>query len=189
MAYLLDIPEVDIDVIYGQHPSSTEVGSGVGSSVQGGDVEMGTPELEDRVEISGGVDGTDDMQDIAETVGTMGWTYNRDQSTPVSRYSPLPEVPMVRSPEPENAPQTLKILYVPDPSRSRDSQQHAQADLGFTDRTILKSTFTTLRSVIPNYIFPRRGGGLQNRHPSEEKRTKVRISEWVCAYLHTFVAR
>jgi len=181
MAYLLEISVADLNRMYGPHASGSHPQSIGASMMEDADVVMGDNGVEERSELQD-EDGTEEMADITGTAPELGHTlghqYIRDQSTPGSTYSPLPEAPMVRSPEPEKA-QTLRILYVPDPSRSRDSQQQTRADLGFTDRTILKSTFIILKDVLPDYIFPRRGG-VHKLHPSEEERTRVRITEWVC---------
>lgn len=184
MAYLLDISVADLNHIYAQHPSQPNRHCGEGRRTEDLCAEMGDAGLDVRAEALHDGEQVDQMDEATEArivrVRTSGEPYRCEDSTPVSRYSTLPDAPMGCPSEPEKFPKACNILYVPDPSRARDALQQAQADLGFTDRTIFRSTFSIFKGIIPHYVFGKRSAvSVEDRRPVEEQRVKVRISEWV----------
>ena len=183
MAYLLDVTVAELNDVYGQRASGSQLYSAGGSGTLDGDVEIGDAEMDRRADGANDDEDSDNMGGVLE-VGLEGYNGLGDpnhhkQSTPLSKYSPLLEAPMVCSLEPECTPRTLQILYVPNPSRARQTGTNAQGDLGFTECTIIRLTFATLKATIPDYIFPKRSGvGMEDQPAMGERRAKVVISKW-----------
>ena len=74
------------------------------------DMEMDTSVVEERTKILD--DDTENIQDIIGMICTLGQTYYHNQSTPVSRYSPLPNASMVHLPESENITNPQNFICV-----------------------------------------------------------------------------
>ena len=133
MAYLLNITVAELNEVYGQRASRSQPYSGGGSGTLDADVEMGNAEMDRCADSTNNDENSDDMGGIMavrlEGYNRLGDPYNCEQFTPLLKYSPLPEAPMVHSLEPERAPRMLRILYVPDPSWARQMGMNAQGDL------------------------------------------------------------
>lgn len=82
---------------------------------------------------------------------------------------------------------TYRILYVPDPSRARSSLREAEADLGYTTRSMPKEDFEYLKSLVPEYIYIKRSQLWDDEVRGGVEMRKVRMSEWVS--LHRLVCR
>jgi hypothetical protein len=163
IAYLLTISEQKLDEVY-SIPRATAAG----------DEAAGPSNIVPGVAFS---DDTGDMHEASERA------YARERSivSSNSEVSQLPSHPIAHgSPDDQHTiPKTFHLLYIPDPSRDCELLSHAETDLAYTTRSMLKEGFTCLKSIVPRQVFAKR---VPPTEAHDERYVKVRISEWVSHY-------
>jgi hypothetical protein len=135
----------------------------------------------------------EDMQeeqesDVQRMLARTLYVRERSIASSTSEFSQLPLNSTAREDQYDErgVPRTHHVLYIPDPSRARGSLRDAEADLGYTTRSMPKEDFDRLKSVLPDYLYARRSQPYDHGSHGNTEKKKVRISEWVSRMLSIY---